>query len=503
MALPLHLASLLVLVIFSVLVLDVSFAQDGLHRISLKKKALTTERLMIKAAGSRRAEQLGCFSSASLGSSQADYVPLKNVMDAQYFGEIGIGTPPQTFGVIFDTGSSNLWVPSSKCYLSLACWFHHKYTSSKSSTYHADGSPISIKYGTGEMAGFLSADDVTVGNIKVKGQVFAEATSEPGLTFLAAKFDGILGLGFKQISQDQVTPLWYNIVHQKLVAQPVFSFWLNRNAADENNGGELVFGGVDPKHFSGEHIYTPVTREGYWQIAMGDVLIAGKSTGFCAGGCAAIVDSGTSLLAGPPGIIAEINQAIGANGVVSEQCKVVVAQYGDQIVELLLAQVTPDQVCSQIGVCNSNSPKIASVLDRENVHAGDDVICNACEMALTWAQNQLRQNKTKSQIASYLDQLCERLPSPNGESIVDCNAIPHLPNVAFTIANQALVLTPEQYILEVSSGGQSQCISGFIGLDVPPPAGPLWILGDIFMGVYHTVFDFGNRRVGFAEATHS
>ena len=85
---------------------------------------------------------------------------------------------------------------------------------------------------------------------------------------------------------------------QNLLAEDVFSFWLNRNT-EEESGGELVFGGVDPDHFKGNHTYVPVSTKGYWQFNMGDLLIDGQSTGFCAKGCAAIVDSGTSLLAGP------------------------------------------------------------------------------------------------------------------------------------------------------------------------------------------------------------
>lgn len=55
------------------------------------------------------------------------------------------------------------------------------------------------------------------------------------------------------------------MLEQNLVKEPVFSFWLNRNV-EEEEGGEIVFGGVDPKHFKGKHTYVPVTQKGYWQV---------------------------------------------------------------------------------------------------------------------------------------------------------------------------------------------------------------------------------------------
>lgn len=57
------------------------------------------------------------------------------------------------------------------------------------------------------------------------------------------------------------------MVDQGLVKEPVFSFWFNRNA-DEKEGGEIVFGGVDPDHYKGEHTYVPVTQKGYWQVGV-------------------------------------------------------------------------------------------------------------------------------------------------------------------------------------------------------------------------------------------
>lgn len=55
------------------------------------------------------------------------------------------------------------------------------------------------------------------------------------------------------------------MVKQGLIKEPVFSFWFNRHAG-EGEGGEIVFGGVDPNHYKGEHTYVPVTQKGYWQV---------------------------------------------------------------------------------------------------------------------------------------------------------------------------------------------------------------------------------------------
>ncbi|RWW34457.1 hypothetical protein GW17_00000778 [Ensete ventricosum] len=71
-------------------------------------------------------------------------------------------------------------------------------------------------------------------------------------------------------------------------------------------------------------------------------------------------------------------------------------------------------------------------------------VCRVCEMAVVWMQNQLRQNQTQEHVLNYINELCERLPSPMGESSVDCAAISLMPEVSFTIGNKTFELTAEQ-----------------------------------------------------------
>jgi saccharopepsin len=302
----------------------------GVHRAPLKKVPLTEQlshhdiNTQMRALGQKymgiRPEKIDeeMFKTQEIKTDDGHPVPVSNFLNAQYFSEITIGTPPQTFKVVLDTGSSNLWVPSSQCG-SIACYLHSKYDSSTSSTYRPNGTSFEIRYGSGSLSGFVSQDNIEIGNLKIKDQTFAEATSEPGLAFAFGRFDGILGLGYDSISVNHIVPPFYQMVDQGLLDEPVFAFYLG----DKDDQSEAIFGGIDKAHYQGKLIKLPVRRKAYWEVEF-EAITFGKSTAQFEN-TGAIVDTGTSLIALPSTLAELLNKEIGAkkgfNGQYSVECE--------------------------------------------------------------------------------------------------------------------------------------------------------------------------------------
>ena len=206
---------------------------------------------------------------------------------------------------MLDTGSSNLWVPSSECG-SIACYLHQKFDSSASSTFKKNGSSFEIQYGSGSLSGFVSEDTVTIGDLTVKNQLFAEATSEPGLAFAFGRFDGIMGLGYDTIAVNKITPPVYNMIDKDLLDDKVFAFYLG----DTDSESEVVFGGVDKDHYTGKMTKIPLRRKAYWEVDLDAIVLGEESADFENTG--AILDTGTSLIVLPTTMAELINKEIGA-----------------------------------------------------------------------------------------------------------------------------------------------------------------------------------------------
>lgn len=341
------------------------------------------------------AETRSLRGEATLETGESE--PIKDYANAQYYGTVSIGTPPQSFQVIFDTGSSNLWVPKVGC---KHCGIpfigqKSKYDHTASSTYDEDGKEFNIMYGSGSVSGFFSQDSVTLADdIVVEGQRFAEIEDAGGLglAYSLGKFDGILGLGFTSISIDGATTVLENAIKQNKLDQPVFSFYLGDNAP-----GELTFGGYDSDKFEGDLEFVKLDSATYWQIVL-DKVSAGDYEDVSSDKITAIVDSGTSLLTGPKTEISKIASAVGAK---------------------------------------------ANIM---------------------------------------------------GEYTIDCAKVDDIPDVVFTIGGTEYTIPGKNTVIQA----QGTCLFAFMGLDIPAP-GPQWILGDVFMREYYTVFNYNDQTIGFAK----
>jgi cathepsin D len=214
-----------------------------------------------------------------------------------------------------------------------------------------------------------------------------------------------MGLAFTAISVDSVTPVFYNMMAQKLLPAPLFSFFLS-NQPGSTALSEMVLGGIDAARYTGAITWVPLTSDTYWEFALNNITMSGVSY-IPASGAIAICDTGTSLVAGPTAQMDALNAALGA--------------------------IPTGSGAAAFPVCPANNT---------------------------------------------------------------------LPDVVITLGKNRFVLTQQDYVLSVNLLGYNECLSGFLGIDLPARLGNLYILGDIFIRKYYSVFDYGNNRMGFALAKH-
>jgi saccharopepsin len=87
-----------------------------------------------------------------------------------------------------------------------------------------------------------------------------------------------------------------------------------------------------------------------------------------------------------------------------------------------------------------------------------------------------------------------------GMFYLECSKLASMPNLTFQFGGKDMTLTANDYTLQMKSWLGTVCISGISGIDLPPQMSDVWIVGDVFLRKYYTVYDYENSRVGFAEA---
>ncbi|CEG37637.1 aspartyl protease family [Plasmopara halstedii] len=123
-------------------------------------------------------------------------VRMQNFGNVQYIGSVGFGNPPQYLDVVFDTGSSDTWIPGTNCD---SCGSHHQFNSQQSTTFLNTAKKFYDVYGSGSVTGTVVLDTVTISELTVTNARFGviEHESDRLQGFLA---DGIFGLGFEGLA---------------------------------------------------------------------------------------------------------------------------------------------------------------------------------------------------------------------------------------------------------------------------------------------------------------
>ncbi|KAJ2014149.1 hypothetical protein GGI03_001945 [Coemansia sp. RSA 2337] len=263
-------------------------------------------------------------------SSLNNIAPLTNVRDYYYYGYIGVGNPPQKFSVIFDTGSSNIWVPGEAC-RSSACVAHRRFSKDRSSTFLPKSQKIEIQYGTGFIAGEIGLDTVQVSSaVVLRNQSFALTSLEDKTFDLPrSQFDGLFGLGFTGGAEGGVEAPVDTMLRENILQEPLFAVKLYSSSNKGN--GEITFGSYD-KNYSDKLSWLDVYGDYFWATTMEGIFYGDESINYLYGADKinnltssmspqekarasrkALLDTGSSLIYGDPFSLAAMSIRIGAD----------------------------------------------------------------------------------------------------------------------------------------------------------------------------------------------
>jgi hypothetical protein len=234
-----------------------------------------------------------------------------NSGDSIYSSDIWVGNPPQKLRAMFDTGSANTWILSSKVKFNNNN--HFSYNESKSSSAKFSDQKATIHFGTGSLEGHFMTDDIRLGfagssdrdgpgSILVKNYKFGLVETQKDI-FNIFGFDAIIGLAYSKIAQKNVVPLFDQIMSQNLLQHNLFAFYMT-SLEDQKKGfnSEFALGYYDKSKFKGDLNWYPIVKQDMFEIEFDDILIGGKSYGMCkqpGQKCLLALDSGTTYMSVP------------------------------------------------------------------------------------------------------------------------------------------------------------------------------------------------------------
>jgi len=237
--------------------------------------------------------------------------------DVAYFTQVSVGTPAQTFGLVLDTGSSDLWFATTSC---VSCPSGtQEFNTAKSTSLQTGTNHVTLNYGSGSAQGVIAQDTVSMGPFTVSKQVFVAVTSVSTNT-IEGQLAGIMGLAFQGIAGSTALPFWQALINNNELTNPEFSFYITRfvndaSAQEEEPGGILTLGGTNSTLYQGDIDFqsftSPISGGSFWLQTVTDVIVDGTSVSLPGGDLnIAAIDTGTSLIGAPTAAVNAIWAAV-------------------------------------------------------------------------------------------------------------------------------------------------------------------------------------------------